>query len=230
MPRSVRVFLALLSAVVFTIAIPKTDAQSQAAPAANSDGTYQQLRNIQLSGEAVSVSNVTLHREAGTFHLRSGTVCFVAAVQGKVTGAVFVGEGNFVLDPPIGVERRHLRLLTKDSEFSEIFSQMALRFTDSTYDEIKKAGGSASGGCDAKILRDSQNAMRKKMHYNLEGRLLADVLSSNPGGLFIAFVHGKHYQDKEVFAIDPHGAPALVMPVAPEEVEFLTYDEDKLGV
>lgn len=230
MPWSARAFLALLSALVFSVNGTAAHAQSQPAPAANSDGVYQQLRNIQLSGEAVSVSNVTLHRDAGTFHLRSGTVCFLPPVQGKVTGAVFAGEGNFVLDPPIAVERHHLRLLTKDSEFSEVFSQMALRFTDSTYDEIKKAAGPASGSCDASILRDSQNAMRKKMHYNLEGRLLADVLSSEPGGLFIAFVHGKHYQDKEVFAIDPHGAPALIMPVAPEEVEFLTYDDDKLGV
>jgi hypothetical protein len=60
-----------------------------AAPAPNSDPTYQSLRNLTLSGESVSVSNVKLKREAGTFHLRSGSVCFVAAVNGKVTGAVF---------------------------------------------------------------------------------------------------------------------------------------------
>jgi len=34
------------------------------------------------------------------FHLHSGAVCIVTPVQGKVTGAVFVGDGNFILDPP----------------------------------------------------------------------------------------------------------------------------------
>ena len=49
----------------------------------NSDPTYQQLRNLSLGSEAVSVNNVNLRRDAATFHLRSGTVCFVAPVQGR---------------------------------------------------------------------------------------------------------------------------------------------------
>src|SRR5215469_3333565 len=63
---------------------------AQPATGPNSDPTYQQLRNITLSGESIGVSNLTLKRDAGTFHLRSGTMCFVNPVQGKVTGAVFV--------------------------------------------------------------------------------------------------------------------------------------------
>ena len=70
----------------------------------------------------------------------------------------------------------------------------------------------------------------RMLKYNLDGRILEDVLSSEPGGLFVAFIHGKRYNDKEIYAIDPHGAPPLLMPVAPEEVELLTYDENKLGV
>jgi hypothetical protein len=159
--------------------------------APNSDPTYQQLRNIGLSGEAVSVNNVDLKRDAGTFHLRSGTVCFMTPVQGKVTGAVFVGDGNLVLEPPSFSEKQMLKLLTKGDEFSEIFSQMVLRFTDSTYDEIKKAGGVAAGGCDAGLLKDTQNTMRHKLKENLDSRILQDVLSPEPGAYFRAFVHGK---------------------------------------
>jgi len=48
-----------------------------APPAPNAYPAYQELRNIGLGGEAVSVSNLTLHRDAGRFHLRSGTVCFL---------------------------------------------------------------------------------------------------------------------------------------------------------
>ena len=68
------------------------------------------------------------------------------------------------------------------------------------------------------------------LKWNLEGRLLQDVLSTEPGGFFLAFIHGKKYDGKEIFAIDPHGAPPLVMPVDPEEVEFATYNDNKLGV
>jgi hypothetical protein len=187
----------------------------------NSDPTYQQLRNLTLGGEAVSISNLTLKRDAGTFHLRSGIVCFVAPVQGKVTGATFTGDGNFVLDPPVESERRSLNLLTREAEFSESFSQAVLRFTDTTYDEIKKQGSPASGGCDAGLLKDSQNTTRHKFKNNLEARILQDVLSPEPGGLFLAFIHGKRYSDKELFEIDPnHGS---------DQVSFRTYEENKWG-
>jgi hypothetical protein len=190
-------------------------------PGPNSDPTYQQLRNLTLSGEAVGVTDLTLKRDAGTFHLHSGTVCFVTPVEGVVTGAVFVGEGHFVLDPPLESERKSLKLLTKEDEFSESFNQAVLRFTDSTYDEIKKAGSPASAGCDAGLLKESQNTTRHKLKYNLEARILAEVLSPAPRGLFVAFIHGKHYNGKERYQIDPDSGS--------EQVGFMTYDENKMG-
>jgi hypothetical protein len=198
----------------------------------NSHPAYVQLRNVTLGGESVSVNNLILRRDAGTLQLRSGTVCFVSPVEGKVTGAVFVGDGSFTLDPPIPSERSMLSLLSREKDFNESFGQAVFRFTDATYDEIKKAGGSASGGCDASVLRDTQDAMRHNhmLKWNLEARLLEDVLSSEPGGFFMAFIRGKKYNGKEIYAVDPHGAPPLIMGVSPEEVEFVTYDENKLGV
>jgi hypothetical protein len=196
-------------------------------PGPNSDPTYQVLRNLTLSGEAVSVTNLDLKRDAGTFHLRSGTVCFTAPVEGKVTGAVFVGEGNLVISAP-PAEMAMLKLLTKENEFSENFSHLVLRFTDSTYDEIKKAGTGGAGGCDSGLLKDSQNAMRhgEVLKYNLDARILQDVLSPEPGALFVAFVHGKRFNDKELFVVDPHGAGYVMH----EQVGFMTYDENKYGI
>jgi hypothetical protein len=199
-------------------------------PAPNSDATYQQLRNIGLSGDAVAVKDLTLKRDAATFHLRSGTVCFVTPVKGRVTGAVFVGDGNMILDPPLPIERSSLRLLTKEDEFSENFSHLVMRFTDATYDEIKQASSPASGGCDAGLLPDSQKVTRKKVHFNLDARILQDALGSGTGGLFVAFIHGKRYNGEEIFSIDPEGGLPLIMPVAPEEEQLVTYDDSKFGV
>jgi Peptidase family M1 domain len=198
-------------------------AASAQTPAAgpNSDPTYQALRNLTLGGEAVSVSNYDLKRDAGTFHLKSGTVCFVAPVNGKVTGAVFAGDGNFVLDPPFAMERKSLKLLTKEDEFSERFEHLVLRFTDSTYEEIKSSGTAGASGCDAGPLKDSQHVMRHKIKDNLDSRILEDVLSPEPGGLFVAFIHGKNYNGQELYSIDPHEGR--------DQVNFMTYDESKYG-
>jgi len=196
------------------------------AQAPNAEGNYQQLRNIALGSEAVTVTNVTLKRDAATFQLNSGTVCFLSPVQGKVTGAVFVGEGRLLLTPPLRSEEHSLSLLTREKEFSESFNHLVLRFTDGTYEELKKAGSAASSACDPGLLRESQQAARKKLHYNFEARVLQDVHSPQPGGLFVAFVHGKKYNNKILFVVDPHGAPD----VEPEEIELMTYDENKEGI
>lgn len=188
---------------------------------ANSDPNYVALRNLSLGSEAVSVTNLDLKRDVGTFRLNSGVVCFVPAVNGKVTGAVFTGDGIFLLAPPTETERKSLKYLSKEDQFNEKFERLVLRFTDSTYDEIKKAGTPATGGCDAGPLKDSQNVTRHRLKHNLEAELLGEVLSPEPRGLFMAFVHGKRYDDKEIYSLDPNRNS--------EHVEFWTYDENKWG-
>jgi len=75
------------------------------APAkANSDPTYQQLRNVGLSGEVSTANNLVLKRDAATFTFRSGSFYFLAPVNGKVTGAVFLGNGSFALTPPLEMD------------------------------------------------------------------------------------------------------------------------------
>ena len=192
-----------------------------AETAANSDPAYIALRNMSLGAEAISVTNFDLKRDAGTFRLNSGTVCFVPPVNGKVTGAVFSGDGIFLLVPPTETERKSLKFLTKGEEFNEKFEKLVLRFTDSTYDEIKKAGTAASGGCDNGPLKDSQSVTRHKIKQNLEIEILAEVLSPEPRGLFFAFIHGKHYNDKEIYSLDPNQDS--------DQVDFRTYDENKWG-
>jgi hypothetical protein len=224
MPTAVRwprlaVFGSLLVIVASVVA------QNTPAVAPNSDATYQQLRNIGLSGEAVTVKDLDLKRDAATFHLHSGTVCFVTPVQGRVTGAIFSGDGNMTFSPPSHDEEMSLKRLTKGDEYSEHFNHLVLRFTDSTYEQIKKAGTAATGGCDASLLADSQHTTRKRLNYNLSARILQDLLNGERGGLFVAFVHGEHYDDKLLYFIDPDGA----FGVAPEQVELMSYGENKSG-
>jgi len=204
-------------------------APSAAPGAANSDPTYQQLRHLGLGSEAISVTELVLKRDAGTITFHSGKICFAAPVEGKVTGAVFEGDGNFSLVPPISAERRNLALLTREPGFDEHFTELALRFTDETYAELKAAKGAspaAGTACRAGILEDSQRVTRTDIKYNLEARILQDLLGARSGGLFVAFVKGKKYSGKMIFWIDPHGVP---LGLEPEEVALFTYDESKFG-
>src|SRR5260370_39118966 len=63
--------------------------------------------------------------------------------------------------------------------------------------------------------------MRHKVKVNLDLRIVEDVLSAEPGGLFVAFIHGKRYNGQELFTIDPHEGR--------DQVDFMTYDDNKFG-
>ncbi len=211
-------------------------AQQAGAGPANSDPTYVALRNVTLSGETLNVSNLELKRDQGNFILKTGTLYFLSPVGGKVTGAVFVGEGVFQLAPFMPSERHSLTLLTKNDEgvIKEEFNEAVFRFTEGTYTELKSKGPLARGVQDSRasgVLSDTRSNLRHKIQYNLEGRILEDVLSTQPGGLFVAFIKGKKYSGKMIFAIDPHGlGEILPFSVAPEEVALATSDDNKMGV
>jgi hypothetical protein len=204
-------------------------APSPARSLANNDATYVKLRNIHVGQEGVRVNNFTLKREAGLFTLKSGVLYFLEPVNGKITGAVFLGDGEFTLKAPTEGERRYLALLTKGQPFEEHFTHAVFRFTDGSEAEIRKAGvveTAAAGGDANGLLDEVQQQLRKKLKDNLSARLLEDVLSSGQGGKFIAFIKGKNYSDKMVYDVDPHGSG----PVKPEEVCLLLWDDNHAGI
>ena len=223
--------LVLCPALLFAQTLSERPNQVTTAPAGtpNADPTYQALRHVTVGSEAITVSNATLQRDAATFVFASGTFYLLAPVNGKITGAVFVGAGSIKLVPPIPMERRSLALLTNGAEYVENFDHAVFRFTDGTDADLRKlgtAGTPASTSDAASALNASQNDTRTGLRYNITARLLEDVLSPSPGGFFAAFISGKTYSGHTLFLMDPHGALA----VAPEEIELTTYDENKYGI
>jgi len=214
----------------------------------NSEPTYVKVRNIDISGEVVEVKDLVLKRDAGTFTFKSGRFFFLSPVEGKITGAVFVGDGSFSLVPPIDVERRSLQMFTRDQRIDEDFSQIVFRFTDGTHDEIAKQGTTLSGTIASPasgLLSQIKQNLINDLQYNLDLRILQDVLSTQPGGFFTAFIDGKKYSHKELFVVDPYGvqdySPRDIrvpfedtsysgIGVSPEEVAFLVYDETNYAI
>ncbi len=201
-----------------------------AVQTANTNPTYKALRTIGM-GEIVPVKGFVLKRDAATFTL-DGVVAFLAPVNGRVTGAAFFGRGTLDLLPPIEVERKSLAELTKAPSLHEEFEQALFRFTDNTLEETRQnaahSAGPISTGDAMELLHSTQRYLKKEGRYNLDGRLLEDVLGGSPGGLFWAFISGKKVSKKILFAIDPHGLNTLGL--APEEVALYTYESSKEGI
>jgi hypothetical protein len=176
-----RLAAACLSASMLSAA-PALARQTAQAPSPK-DVVYAALRTAKLGGEAATVSNLVLKRDAATFTLKTGTIYFLAPVAGRVTGAVFVGDGEFSLSPPEPTEQRSLEVFTKSPSVTEKVSTLVLRFTDGTYDEVKQKAGMSAEGAGAPgaedAWRESAETAAKTLHENYALRVLRDVARTN---------------------------------------------------
>ncbi|MGD0629775.1 MAG: hypothetical protein ABR987_10490 [Terracidiphilus sp.] len=192
----------------------------------NANPYYQQLRSLLPGGEVIQVKNLELRRDAATFTFREGEIAFYGEVNGKVTGAVFRGDGHLHITPPTPEERHNLSLVNHAEEFDEDFDQVVMRFTDATAAELHKGspGSTVSKTAPNDLCIRSglefQIFARRQLHTNFDLRLLEDALSPAPGGYFMAAIRTKKYQHLS-FVLDPRGAEA----VAPEEVELMNWND-----
>lgn len=194
------------------------------AHAHNANALYQALRTITVSGEAFNVKDLVLHRDVATFTLSSGTIYMYAPVAGHTTGAVFLGEGSIHLEPSSPIERHQLKAVMKTEVLDHHFNSAVFAFTDGTAAELKRGvvgPASATGAAVARVT-EMRDVFRNELKYNLEARILEDILSDKPGAFFLAEMKGAAFSKRLIFEVDPHGA----IGAAPEEVALLTSNAD----
>jgi hypothetical protein len=203
---------------------------------ANSNPEYRALRDARTV-EIFRVENITLRRDAGELHLRSGLIGFLPPVLGRVALGVFLGQATFHLDPAVVSESNYLQMMTGNRTLDEEFDSAVLCFTDGTYQELKSQGTAVSAGPGVDgVLNDFHRHMRHRtenprsyLEYtlgdeeipNVEAELLGELYNPNSPPSFSAYLHGRHYHDLR-FLIAPRGAMRH-MP-SPEEVGLIHLD------
>src|ERR1700722_14138029 len=189
------------------------------AKAVNGNAIYQALRARSAIGQSFKVKGVTRKRDAGELQLTDGTVTLYNEVNGRVTGAVFQGQGILHIEPPSAMERHQLKLTMKSEVLDQPFTTAVLAFTDGTAAELKKASTGDAGNVNAMGPgQEMQTLCRNTLRYDLEERLLADVLNPQGGNFFMANLKGPIFSKRLLYFVDPQGA----FEVAPEEVGLLT--------
>jgi hypothetical protein len=200
------------------------------------DVVYQQIRRKgsapeDFNGAVATVNGLTLQRDAATFKFNNGEIYFLSPVEGRVVGAVFLGDVEMRIDPPTEIEKRSLQFFIGPKEAPDHFSRLVMRFTDKTFDEIKQAPGvqmATSGGQSTRArdaYKEIQNLFRKEVHYNLDLRTLADVYMPKRTGFFRAFPGGGRF-DKLAYVVDPLSQPEI----APEQVALYSFSETEGGI
>ncbi len=99
---------------------------------------YRALRDVGLDPQRVfHIREAEIDREDIHIWLNDGTIAFTQAVDGKVTGAFFEGEGEVLVRPPDRMERASLGRFIGAGVLEEKFSSAYLRFNDNTVKDLE---------------------------------------------------------------------------------------------
>ena len=175
---------------------------------------YEKLKDLELDETKVAdVESLILKRDVGIFHLKKGKIYLAKSVLDKVTGAIFIGDGTFEFSPPTQIERYQLEKFTQKKSLDQRFSELYLRFTDKTKEELEGKLKFIRGEIEGKakgIKEKGDKRSLKLLGRNINARVLEDLLfeGSNIGradsycGFFYAEIYTKSY-DRFFFYFEP---------------------------
>jgi hypothetical protein len=209
---------------------------------ANSDPVYRQLRDVGL-GQTFRFDNFTLGWDAASFQFHKGTLTFVSPVNGVVTGAIFVGDGDFTLKPINLLDAHELKRRTGTPEVSEDFAEVIFRFTgEARLRFFNGLGEQTETPSDAAAVfhrwkekmrqrRDpavgfTQYLLQGEAMDNVDADLLAALYNPEHPPFFNAYLRGKKHKDLRFFVRARVGA--LPQMDSPEEVALINVDADAM--
>src|SRR5258706_13468903 len=101
--------------------------------------------------------------EVGPFVFKSGTITFLAAVNGTETGAVFLGQGHFILKPVMPLDTQEMIRRSGSEIAEEDFTEIVFRFSSTLaaqFSKIKKNPAEAAGSADG-VFEKWRSKMRR---------------------------------------------------------------------
>src|SRR6476619_2560196 len=115
-----------------TLVFASASAVAQEVTASKEKDLYNQLKAFPLTGGVMEVKGVVLKRGRTQITL-DGTAYLSQPLDGHVTGAVFIGEGKFVAEPPNNeFDKANVKRLLGTDVIESDFKTAVFRFTDDT--------------------------------------------------------------------------------------------------
>lgn len=182
----------VLALIVTVLLLAAGVTSGQENLSAKGKAVYDQIKAFSLNGGTVNVQAFTLKRDRGEMTF-TGSFYLTGPTDGRVTGAVFLGEGTFRAEvPPTGSEKDYVKRLLNTSIIESDFKTAVLRFSDETFTEISKAGnpGSSSDPRAQKLASELDVRILKETGANLSARLAISILNQERPGFFFANFDG----------------------------------------
>ena len=217
--------LCSLSAVAQTESIPLTS--GPVLP------LYRALRTVGLDPQKVfAIREAVIDREDVHLWLNDGTIAFTRAVDGRVTGAFFEGDGELLIRPPDRMERASLGLFTGTGVLEERFTSAFLRFNDDTARELEQYLRPAEDTADFISRNDTRvqglsqmDALRLCISFTSgPSQTVAGEPPPVPDRLLHVVVAGQHYGVFDIFFDTRSPEQVMVGKASPQRENGLYYD------
>lgn len=169
-----------------------TNTHAQPDGSAGGKSVYESIKSFNLNGGTAKVTNLTLKRDR-VFMTFDGTFYFTSPVEGKVTGAVFIGRGSLRAEaPPNDFEKANLRRLIRADLVESSFTTAVLRFSDDTFETIGKDKQDGAADPQAiKLAAELDPRIMRETGANISQRVAVSILNNEqPGGFFFANFDG----------------------------------------
>ncbi|HSS18485.1 MAG TPA: M1 family aminopeptidase [Pyrinomonadaceae bacterium] len=187
-----RCFRASLLAVLFVVVLQTAPSAFAQTPVTSAEkDVYSQIRTFALGGGSATVNGLVLKRDRGEMTF-TGTFYFATPVEGHITGAVFVGDGQFTAPlPPSGFEKDNVKRLLNADVVASDFKTAVLRFSDDTFEQLGQKPVAAQAEANTqKLGADLEARVLKETGVNLSARIATSILNKEQPGFFFANFDG----------------------------------------
>lgn len=153
---------------------------------------YEKIQAFALTGGTSEVAGLTLKRDR-TEMIFDGTFYFTSQVEGRVTGAVFIGQGKFRAEVPQSqFEKENVKRMLGTDIIESDFKTAVLRFSDDTFDIIgKNRRDSESVNNNAqKLATETDEKILRETGANIASRITLSILNNEKVGFFFATFDG----------------------------------------
>jgi len=169
-----------------------TSGEEKTAAAREPRALYQALNALRPDGAKVyDVKGVNLIRDVVHLTLDEGKLAFYQPLDGRITGAVFLGRGHVIATPHDPGERRSLAQYVGVPILDQTFTRAYLRFDDNTAAELQtilESDGTTTASSPEFAANWASIVTNLNPWHSL--RLLMDWLSTNPQPYFYAALAG----------------------------------------
>ena len=184
---------------------------------------YDTLREAEVE-PAGQIRDGRLRVDRFEFEFTDGDLYLLAPVEGRVTAAVFLGDGLVRAYPPDGVEHHQVERFLDEDVVEERFDRMVWRFTGDIADRLRTLAADTPGretGKAQDLLEDRRKAIFEQRLANLDARVLLDLLDPPAPGAERAFFQA------EIDTKDEGWVTVSVEPRDLEEVRIYRFDHHR---